>query len=127
MSNLKFKATPSFDKLNEFLGTRQEKTLGYSTTVARRTIDGETHFEIRYHGNLIGAVGENDVFVSNKGWGTPTTRNRINKILNANGINYGTGQKNYAQLLYGPDWEIVTDTFYSAYFKRDENGWSIVA
>ena len=123
---VQFKSRLDYISLREFLAKKSVRTIANNTMAQLRTIDGETHVEIRYHGNLIGAIGENDVFVSNKGWGTSTTRDRINQILKGNGINYSTGQKNYAQLLCGPNREIVRDDFHSAYFKREDSSWTIV-
>lgn len=67
---------------------------------------------ITYHGNVIAQLYyatpeylktdphiEFYVWVSDAGWGTSTTRERITEILKGNGINAYASQKNFEQLL----------------------------
>lgn len=78
-------------------------SLGYNTDVERYKYSEygrpALDYVIRYHNNAIAWLGDWEVQVSNAGWGTATTRNRLNMILRDNNIPATVGQKNNSQTL----------------------------
>lgn len=55
---------------------------------------------IRQHGNIIAQLDAGgNIYVTNAGWNTPTTRTRIHKILVDNGLDWGVTQIDFTQYL----------------------------
>lgn len=76
-------------QIKEAFEARKSKTVGNTHT------DGERVF---LHGNKIVERREDGIYASLAGWGTPTTRERVNGITGA-----GFYQQNYEQLLNGQE------------------------
>lgn len=115
MSNLTLKPSDPVSLRN----MRGEK-LGHNTTVERQG-DG---FLIRYHGNAIAYIGTWDVSISNAGWTTPTTRERLNIILRSNGIPAGVFQRDFNQYLR---WDGRDIPFHgSASFDMVSGTWNLI-
>lgn len=74
---------------------------GESKTVSNTSTDGKS---VWLHGNLIAERGDGELSLTLAGWGTPTTRERLNGILHTFGYNSGFHQKNHIQ--YFDDIEI---------------------
>lgn len=108
-----------------------KRTLANNTVAHRSYVDGSV--SIAYHGNTIAELTNNDVYVSNCGWGSPTTRERINSVLKENGIPFHVSQKNHKQILTRIDKDesgnitrtILNTNFWNATFHRTATGWSI--
>src|SRR5690625_4127893 len=100
MSNLTLNLPSSYANARDMLGTRLSRKVGHNTLMLLRGED----IIITYHGNDIARLTRNnELSLTLSGWGTPTTRNRLNKILNAFGyVEYGFTQKNHAQYLINP-------------------------
>jgi|TARA_R110000744_G_scaffold182367_1_gene301643 hypothetical protein len=85
---------------------------GHSAAAARTSTDGQA---VWLHGNKIAWRKAHDIAFSLCGWGTPTTRDRINGILLTLGCKGGVYQRNNQQWLIKKD-EVVPldcyDTFY---------------
>jgi hypothetical protein len=94
MSNLTL-PTMSLTALDRLMGKRTGMTLAYATT-AVRTWEG---IAIEHHGNRIALIRPDYIYVSNAGYGSSTTRTRLNRILRDNDIPYGVTQKDFAQYL----------------------------
>jgi hypothetical protein len=108
----------------------ETKTVAYATTVENR---GGV-FYVRHHGNPIATIGTYTLLVSNAGWGSSTTRTRLNTILHDNDIHVSVTQKNWEQLLVVPedlsrwDWEHTTShPFSRAYFEMVAGTWTLAA
>jgi hypothetical protein len=95
MSNLTLKPTDYKSLRDLNLRDYQNRSVGHNTAVQRV----DESFVISYHFNPIARIDMWSVTVSNAGWQTPTTRNRLNLILRANGIPAGVFQKDYVQYL----------------------------
>jgi hypothetical protein len=95
MSNLTLKKTDYKSLTDLKLGGYQTRKLGHNTNVQRIS----DTYVIDYHNNAIAEVGVWMVAITNAGWGTSTTRNRLNIILRDNGIPAAVFQKDYAQYL----------------------------
>lgn len=80
---------------------------GVAARAARTTTDG---VEVRLHGNLI-AYRDDDgnIWASMAGWGTVTTRDRLNTICRVMGSPSGFYQKDFGQYFSGPDGDIGID------------------
>ncbi len=69
-----------FESLDEELGSKNIKKIGYETVIRR--IDDFT-IGVKYHATDILKVDPtNIVTLSNGGWDTPTTKDRLNQFLN---------------------------------------------
>lgn len=69
---------------------------GEKKKVGNTETDGTSFF---LHGNEIATKKHGDLYVSNAGWPTATTRERINGVINAAGIDAGVTQKGGKQIL----------------------------
>ena len=115
MSNLTLKAT-DWASLAKLAKNGETKKLGYNTTV--ENVDG-TMF-IRHHDNIIAALSPDGSFtISNAGWGSVTTRDRLNRILRSNGVRFGITQKNFVQVLFQHGTDDRWENFESAEFNTD--------
>jgi hypothetical protein len=69
-----------FESLDEELGEKKIKKIGYETVIRR--IDDFT-IGVKYHAtDIIRVDPTNIVTLSNGGWDTPTTKDRLNQFLN---------------------------------------------
>lgn len=120
MSNLKLANTHprNLRKLTE----RGVGRVGHNTNVVRGPA-GE--YVIYYHGNVIAVIEDFAVYITNAGWDTPTTRNRLNIILRDNGIPFGLTQKNFRQLLVDGSFRTVIDGFTQAQFRMVAGVWTV--
>ena len=73
-----------------------------NTTV---TVDSEGYIVMSLHGNIIAKRGMMDtqIQVTLAGWGTPTTRERVNGLLTEYGVSAGFYQRNHLQYYGGTD------------------------
>lgn len=102
-----------------------------------------TGYIVKYHDNTIAEIYDYSVTVTNAGWGTSTTRDRINQILSSNGVQFYTAQRNHHQVLVKRNMEIVgadhngnpiqervhrqvTDEFNGATFRMVAGGWDLI-
>ncbi len=70
---------------------------GFKKTVSNTHTDG---VNVWLHGNKIAWRNQdNSLSVTLAGWGTPTTRERINGILETFGIHYRVGQHKHEQII----------------------------
>lgn len=118
MSNLKM-PTMTFEAIaDRFFSRRGDatRTIAYATTATFVTDGVHVEYLIRHHGNPIAWVAEKEVAVSNAGYGTPTTRARINAVLASNGLPFHVGQRNHRQVLSDSHFNPITDEFKSAVF-----------
>jgi hypothetical protein len=73
-----------FESLDEELGNKQIKKIGYETVIRR--IDDFT-IGVRYHSTDILKVDPTNIVTVNHGnWDTPTTKDRLNQFLNCLGV-----------------------------------------
>lgn len=57
--------------------------LAYATTLTHVQGSDTGHFlecQVRHHGNLIARIRKDEIEISNCGWHSPTTANRLNKV-----------------------------------------------
>ena len=85
-----------------FRGQKQF-TMGNTSVRHERHPDGHLISEMRLHGNLIAkrnwsVDGLSAVHVTLAGWGTPTTRERVNGLLDMLGTRAGYYQQNHCQM-----------------------------
>lgn len=86
-----------FASLDEELGNKQMKKIGYETVIRR--VDDFT-VGVRYHStDIIRVDPTNIVTLSNGGWDTPTTKDRLNQFLRCLGVHIY--QKNYTWYIVG--------------------------
>lgn len=77
-----------------------------NTTVA---VDELGQSRLYLHGHQI-AVWSGDILaISMAGWGTPTTRERLNGLFTVLGLDASVNQKNYAQVLTRGDHTTIMD------------------
>lgn len=99
MSNLNL-GNVSFDMLRGRLGGRYNIKLAYATEATQSIQDGETVVRIYHHDTMIAELTKDSVRVSNRGYDSSTTRNRIHSILRGNGAPIGVTQKNFDQYFF---------------------------
>ena len=63
-------------------------------------------YSVSLHGHRIADIGEGGVSLFSAGWRTPTTKDRLNRILDAVGAPCGVYQRNHEWFL----WNRVTDS-----------------
>lgn len=90
-------AATTFEGLNKFLGNKDSRTIGNNTTAERVAPD---MIVVRLHGHRIVQLSERAVSVSNAGYGTVTTRDRINQFLP---MGVRAVQRNWSQFLSDRD------------------------
>jgi hypothetical protein len=114
MSNLKLPEL-TFDALKAFILKGRDKT---SRTVANNTVAtlggiGQT-ITVRHHGSTIAILSPNQITVTNAGYGSASTRERVNGFLSSNNTGLYIGQRQGAQVLFSrPDYGQITDRFTS--------------
>ena len=67
----------TYAEIDAYLGSRHARTIANNTTAER---DGQ-HIIVRLHGNAIARLCPRSVRVSDAGWQTVTTKDRLNRIL----------------------------------------------
>lgn len=77
MSNLKL-PNMNWAKLQE----SKKATLGYKTTALYN--EDYNSLGIYHHDNMIAVLGEEEIYLTNSGWISSTTTNRLHKILTDN-------------------------------------------
>lgn len=79
----------SYNNLRELMGTRSRKNVGYATVATWEP--AARKFTIFHHGSEIVVIRRNRVEVSNAGWSSVTTADRMNSALHDNscGVNVG--------------------------------------
>jgi hypothetical protein len=125
MSNLSFKSKAHPVYLKNFLGNRYIRELAYSTYVKSPVVG---NFVITHHDNVIAEISDWEVYLTNAGWGSSTTRTRLNQILRDNDIPFYVAQRNYSQVLFqrGEDGDtVITDEFRSASFRMNAGVWEV--
>jgi hypothetical protein len=140
---VQFKSRLHISPLRIFLGTKKGRTIANNTVaMALMTFDGDFNIVpsksigIDYHGNRIAEINDWNVYISNCGYGTPTTRTRINSVLADNHIPYRVTQKNHSQILstripvYNDMnqishyvWTVIDSDFHSGNFVMDAGVW----
>jgi len=102
--------------LNEFTFNKQNMSVSvafgrtHSATVNNH-YEGNFNFtELKLHGNTIAyKIGE-DIFISNCGWESNTTKERLNSLINEyygypTSVDYGIYQKNFVWYLNEVEWD----------------------
>ena len=77
MSNLKLENVTDYATAKAFIGNRDRAKLGHNTYLYRSIAE---RFYVEYHGNMIVEYRVDSTYVSNCGWHTRTTTNRLNKL-----------------------------------------------
>lgn len=100
MSNLQL-PTLTYAALAPKIKDGQTLHIGYMTTATKEAGLGNADFIfIKHHYNVIAVLyKDGTVYVSNVGWSSSTTRNRINHVLRDNDIDAGVSQYKGDQVL----------------------------
>lgn len=124
MSNLKLQNT-NYAELLKRLKTRKGKALKVGNNTEAILISGDVVI-ITYHDNGIVRMDPDSITFSNAGWGTSTTRTRLDIIAGDNNVPLWFGQKNFAQTLTarkrmwnGGERHLVTDSFSAVTWERE--------
>lgn len=137
MSNLKL---PNFeyegmksmllDTKNRYKTVAYKTYAFYQTNIARYVeksekypygVDREQRVDyvvIHHHDNCIAEIGPDHIYVTNAGWASKTTAQRLNAILRDNGYPYTIRIKNYDMVI--TDSEGNTESFSSAVFEKEK-------
>ena len=103
MSNLKL-PNMSYMPLKGFLEKERNKrsrTLAFKTeAIINSPGSPEVTIYVYHHNSCIASIAPFEVEVTNAGWDSSTTRNRINAILRDNEIPFFVRQENFTQYLY---------------------------
>lgn len=75
----------------------QRKFSGSNTLVTVEQIDGVDQTKLFLHGNLIASMLNGELMMTLAGWPTPTTRERLNGLLNILGRPEGFWQSKHRQ------------------------------
>jgi hypothetical protein len=111
MSNLKL-PTMSYENLSS-LAPRDGswKKVAYATWI-RHIFIGNGIVEVKHHASIIATITKKRVVLDNHGYNTPTTSNRLNRIVRDNGItDRWVGIKQYSMGVRGPGGQTITETF----------------
>lgn len=102
MSNLKMPIMTFRAIGDRFFSRRGEaqRTIAYATTATFATDGVHVEYIIRHHGHAIGWLASDEIAIDNAGYGTPTTRARLNAILGSNDLPYYVAQRNGEQVLF---------------------------
>ena len=102
--------------LDSYSAVGHNVTIGYKTSAYRFG----TSICIQHHSTTIAALASDGaVHVTNDGYDSSTTRNRLHSILVDNGIPYGVTQRDFVQVLVSRDRSEAYPDFVSAYFSPD--------
>lgn len=88
MTNLKLPSL-NYPELAELLRNRGswEVTIGYKTKATLwHTSPGYPEIEVLHHGNEIASIEPYKIWLSNAGWHSATTADRLNRIAKDNGL-----------------------------------------
>lgn len=77
MTPSKSRMPRTYAEIDAYLGNKHARTIAHNTTAER---DGR-NIIVRLHGHKIATVTPTWVSVSDAGWQTPTTKDRLNRIL----------------------------------------------
>ena len=92
MSRFNGRLPRTYSQAEQMLGNKQSRTLFNNTTIE---LGGRKRINVLYHGNLIAAFDPNGgVMLTNSGWGTSTTRERLGAMAPA-GVHFT--QKDHTQ------------------------------
>lgn len=111
MSNLKL-PTMSYESLFKLAPTNGDwKKIAYATFVRRGTIGGSV-IQVKHHETVIANLTKEFFEIHNGGYNTPTTANRLNRIVRDNGItDRWVGIKQYSMRVSDKDGKTVTEMF----------------
>jgi hypothetical protein len=73
--------------------------LAYETRAGQDRTNPQYDYVITHHSSFIAFIGPWNVEVSNAGWGSSTTRTRLNMILRDNNIPASVKQRDFVQVL----------------------------
>lgn len=73
--------------------SNDENPYGYTTE------ERELYVVIYHHNNRIAEIGPDNIWVSNAGWASKTTAQRLTAILRDNGYNYPIRIRNYEMVI----------------------------
>lgn len=79
----------SYDNLRELMGTRSRKNVGYATAATWEPRIRQ--FTIWHHNSAIAVIRRNRVEVSNAGWSSVTTADRMSSALRDNSCGVSVG------------------------------------
>lgn len=77
--------------------TKPRTKLGHNTYAFKY----DDLISVEYHGNIIANITPTEITLTLAGWGTPTTRTRLNQIAHHFGLNASYSQRNHEQHLNG--------------------------
>ena len=119
MSNIKM-PTMTYDNLDTILGKSEEKTICYATKITRWANGA---IAVRQHGNTIAVLSPLALFVTNCGWDSSTTANRLRKIMGDNKIGYYVRIRDFGMRLFNSAHTEIDSAFHSALFTKHEGFW----
>jgi len=96
----------TYARLTELLARKGRAVIGHNTVAEK---DGDA-VSVFYHGNFIVRLWPDCAEFTLAGWGTPTTRDRVNQLISAHGAR--VSQKDFVQYLQqgdGPHVAICSD------------------
>jgi hypothetical protein len=118
--------------LSPFVHTGKARTLGYATTAELDTRDHYLLYRIRHHGSPIADIHAEYaslratlIWVSNAGWDSMTTRDRIDEVLRANGVRYSVSQVQGIQVLFDRESARRYPDFREATFQLRHGEWQL--
>ncbi len=105
----------SYANISECLGKRDGRKLANNTYATRN----DNIINIRLHWTIIASLLSNgEVALSNGGYATPTTKDRVNQVLAGTSTPWRVCQHKHAWMLYntkihtmGPSWDSLTKTY----------------
>lgn len=126
MSNLKLQDTNYTELLHRLTNRRGKSIKVGNNTEAILWNNGV--IVIQYHGNTIARMDADSIRFSNAGWGTATTRTRLNIIADHNNVPVVFNQHDHKQILRarkrmwnGGEWSTLTENFTTAIWDRDND------
>lgn len=91
----------SYQGLSNFLGSKQSKILANNTLVYK---DGIT-IQVQYHNSVIAVLRDYETILSNDGYFTHTTKERLNWFLNLHGLAMSQDRGVWKVYQYKPDYK----------------------
>lgn len=82
----------SYNNLRDLMGTRSRKNVGYATVATWEP--NSRKFTLFHHGSAIAVIRRNRVEVSNAGWASVTTADRMSSALKDNSCGVSVGITN---------------------------------
>ena len=120
MSNLKL-PTMSYSSLSDLVGSKWRVPLAYATHAERV---GDAIY-VKHHESVIAVIEPDRVWITNAGYASSTTANRLRTILRDNQIRFTVCIRQYSMWLMEPFKDRKGVPFSSETFVRTEAGWSI--